>query len=431
MSFQYYPSPFKYHDTVDSVGDSLKKRKRGASEEDTGGDDASSKSEHDSSIEDDFVSLPPNKAQQFRTAGYRSSKDPPGGAFPHQAKGRRAGDHLTPARLARELAKLKPPFVEKRPLLEDNQQSQQNVLAFPGLKQAHVANLHTLMHRCLLEGDYIRAGRAFAMLLRTESDSKQLDIRSHSLWGIGAEILLRCKGQSLGNPEALSEQEDLSNPAFSSYQVTEEAFALAKNYYERLVLEFRYQHWNADPLSAHQLYPIMFCQWIAFIADQSGLATAHLDQYKGTYRSLNEDSDPASDDSMSDDIEHESIRRKTFEMAKEVAKTMSDKMQGFPYSDDVTMWQLRGNLHLWLADLSVTLSRERHDTYSDSEDAVSPRHSYPSKEESAQLLESQDQIKQANFAFEKAKECEKTNSVSLAETQNAENPSRPGSSPTT
>jgi hypothetical protein len=53
------------------------------------------------------------------------------------------------------------------------------------LAKRHLAVLTTVLYRCLLEGDYGRAERAFACLLR----GKEVEIRA--VWGVGLELLLR------------------------------------------------------------------------------------------------------------------------------------------------------------------------------------------------------------------------------------------------
>ncbi|KAI0974577.1 hypothetical protein F4678DRAFT_381742 [Xylaria arbuscula] len=51
----------------------------------------------------------------------------------------------------------------------------------------HLGTLTAVMHRCLRDGDMVRAKRAFGLLLR----SRDVDLRIDNLWAVGSEILMR------------------------------------------------------------------------------------------------------------------------------------------------------------------------------------------------------------------------------------------------
>ncbi|KAI0540730.1 hypothetical protein GGR58DRAFT_105162 [Xylaria digitata] len=51
----------------------------------------------------------------------------------------------------------------------------------------HLNTMAAIMHRCLRNGDIVRAKRAFGLLVRT----RDVDIRLDNLWAIGSEILIR------------------------------------------------------------------------------------------------------------------------------------------------------------------------------------------------------------------------------------------------
>lgn len=134
-------------------------------------------------------SLHPDLAHQYERAGQPYDQDPPGRDFPHRPipDGRDAANHLSLAELKGELASLKPPLIHDADLQDGHSTT---------LKRHHLAVLTTIMHHCLLQGDYIRAGRAWGMILRTEVSGTRPNIQSHGLWGIGAEILLQAEGQA-------------------------------------------------------------------------------------------------------------------------------------------------------------------------------------------------------------------------------------------
>ncbi|TGJ84063.1 hypothetical protein E0Z10_g4689 [Xylaria hypoxylon] len=70
----------------------------------------------------------------------------------------------------------------------------------------HLNTMTAIMHRCLRDGDIVRAKRAFGLLVRT----RDIDVRIDNLWAIGSEILIRD-----GEEEAMSELKKPSLPASS------------------------------------------------------------------------------------------------------------------------------------------------------------------------------------------------------------------------
>ena len=82
------------------------------------------------------------------------------------------------------------------------------------------------MIKCLLDGDYARAERAFKLLLSTEILGRLPDLRVRNLWGIGAEILLNRKGR-VG-------QIDEGRLTFFNREAVEDV----KNYYRSLIIQY-------------------------------------------------------------------------------------------------------------------------------------------------------------------------------------------------
>ena len=403
MSHQYYPYPFVPVTQAlnDASSRAKRKRKRHTSGGESEDDEATSQVQDDDQTQNDYLaeaSLPTHIAHQYRIAGQPFTQDLPGAGFPHRAQDHPEG-LLTTARLATELANVKPP------VLETAQQNQQLSRANIILKQTHLATLYTLMHKCLLRSDCMRAARAMGMLLRTEISGEQIDIRSQNIWGIGAEILLQSKGQSMRMSEGHGEDQNERLIEPNTVPLTREGFDQAKDYFERLILEFPYQKWRTDRLSALHIYPVMFSQWIAFIVDQQTRAMANLRGDNNPSPTLDDDSDASSEGLASNREELESIRKATLEKAREIANRMDEVMQSFPYSDDATMWQLRGDLHLWLADLSIaSQSRRRRDgELSDSDDSTFSRSRISSKTQ--ERREHSKQAQHAKEAFSKAKDC--------------------------
>ncbi|KAI1420992.1 hypothetical protein F5Y12DRAFT_790582 [Xylaria sp. FL1777] len=70
----------------------------------------------------------------------------------------------------------------------------------------HLNTMTAIMHRCLRDGDIVRAKRAFGLLVRT----RDVDVRLGDLWAIGSEILMR------DGEEDVATSSDLKKAHFSS-----------------------------------------------------------------------------------------------------------------------------------------------------------------------------------------------------------------------
>lgn len=241
---------------------------------------------------------------------------------------------LPPSKLTWELANLSPPLLTvsggtSRETLESQQS---------GLKQQHLAVLTTIMHRSLLQGNYMRAGRAWGLLLRAEVRGRPMDLRSNGLWSLGAEILLQSDVQ-------VKRSQD------NHTDFTREGFESARAYYERLILQYPWKKWHPDALSSLHFYPAMFALWISFIYDR------HL----GALQALPRESlTPSEDGTNTDDIAEEpaiakrqAIRTSTLRSAQEIAERLDDILLSFPYSDSASLWSLGGMVARWMSDLSL------------------------------------------------------------------------------
>lgn len=300
-------------------------------------------------------------AQEYRTAGQAFDQELPSGHFPHtpfHGKADRLAESDTRARIHADLAALKPPLYVPRDVgLPSNL----------GLRQRHVAVLTSVMHRSLLEGDYVRAGRAWGMLLRAEMNGRHMDLRTHGRWGIGAEILLRRDAQ-LAQRRMTQEDDDHDDGDPYSREETADFFSedgldKARDYYERLILQYPYRKQNPNAVNALDFYPAMFGLWIYFVQDRhkTALSRIHHSIGNGDRERTNEDlhtntppSSPASERSERGHARTEDVRRSTLQQAEEIAIRLEELLLSPPYSDDPTLWSLRGMVALWVGDLSLT-----------------------------------------------------------------------------
>ena len=222
------------------------------------------------------------------------------------------------------------------------------------LRQQHLSVLTTILHRCLLENDYTRAGRAWGMLLRTECGGRAFDLRANGRWGIGAEILLRQKyhnaeahlntrdeeDSELGLDSAAAELRRDRAPEPDKQWFSREGFEKAREYYERLILDYPYYRNAAHRTSALDFYPAMFSLWIYGIQED----------HKQEHKTLQ---DTTSLDSFSVDPHP---RTGVLAQASELADRMDALMISPPYSDNSTLLNLRLMVRRWIEDLQVEKS---------------------------------------------------------------------------
>ncbi|KAI1734325.1 hypothetical protein F4680DRAFT_356578 [Xylaria scruposa] len=82
-------------------------------------------------------------------------------------------------------------------------------------RMRHLNTMTAIMHRCLRDGDIVRAKRALGLLMRT----RDVDVRADNLWAIGLEILMRdgeegevkAAAKRPSSPSALSSGDALSS----------------------------------------------------------------------------------------------------------------------------------------------------------------------------------------------------------------------------
>ncbi|KAL8810248.1 MAG: hypothetical protein Q9223_005422 [Gallowayella weberi] len=256
------------------------------------------------------------------------------------------------------------------PSQSDDEESQAkaipNITSGSGLRQQHYTILTSLLHRCLLEKDYVRASRAWGMLLRLEVNGQPLDIRVQERWGIGAELLLRGEGVS-GTPHC----EDI--------YLSLESLMRAKDYYERLIIQYPFRKTSPESTSSLTFYPVMFGVWIYSIQLRYKVTVQDTVQsLEGMDRTRSDaTSDKGFEDSDSSDggtqinVQRAALRR-ALQQAQEVVERLRELLISPPYSDDAGLWKLLGNLYLWLNQLSDQISTSLSSTIGPKDHSTSP-----------------------------------------------------------
>jgi hypothetical protein len=358
-----------------------KKRKTSHHQDLESADSDSGQDEGPPSARPDAHSLPSfasSELAQLRVAGLLPEEEPriPRSPFPH-APARLSRPFLGTAGIAKELAG--PPA---RLFTVDGtaRQRTSSHTQSSNLRQTHLNVLSTLMHRCLLEADYNRAGRAWGMILRTKAaHGNKVDLRNHGRWGIGAEILLRRRPQVAGDAQSAAVgQAPPEDPTITNDDIfSEQGFELAREYYERLIVQHPTRKQHPTAVDQRSFYPAMFSLWVQEVCEKSRQArTRNAEQQnakegprRSRSRSMSIDSNnfdstndvhgmsptdldgkstPNSARALEDAIQVEELAR-----AMEIAERLDDLVASPPFDKQASLLQLRGNIALWISDLTV------------------------------------------------------------------------------
>ncbi|KAF1960597.1 hypothetical protein CC80DRAFT_488896 [Byssothecium circinans] len=237
----------------------------------------------------------------------------------------------------------------------------------PPSRKTHLNVLNTVMHRCLLEGDYDRAARAWGLILRSQvSGSTHIDPRNHARWGLGAELLLRPKSRSRSNQndhesDFEDDASDLSYRAKESETYSREGFDLARNYYERFVVQYYYQRNLPNAVDSRVFYPALFTVWIRDILDQSQRARKQYRKELGRLASSDADSHDDSELTPEARAREAAIRAEELSSARQLCEKLDSELRVPPYDKLPGLLSLRGNVGLWISDLLVRTSETESD----------------------------------------------------------------------
>ena len=237
-----------------------------------------------------------------------------------------------------------------------------------GLKHQHLAVLTAIMHKCLLKGDYLRAGRAWGILLRAEIHGRPPELRSNGLWSLGADIILQSDAKATIVPQGHTEDpewdatlytgencENLHSHLTTPYS-TQTDFKQAKAYFERLILQYPWRKWLRNSISSLHFYPVMFGLWISVVQGQQRDALARL--FDGSDDSGEDPNDMSDKIEVSYQAKTDAIRLSTLDSAVEIYDDLQKLLESFPYSDCASLWTLKGKVSLWLSDLCLTQPTE-------------------------------------------------------------------------
>ena len=328
---------------------------------------------HSSSASQDR-SLGEEVATQYATSGQPTGKTIRSGKFPHIFPYCLEDESLATARstLTDKFANL------RHPLHCANSFDHANPGSNPkGLRQRHLITLTATMHRCLLQRDYVRAGRAWAMLLRAEDSGHSFDLRNNDRWGVGAEVLLQRWAHSLkssGKAVGLMNNCGRNGEHLISTSLDSRGIEQTKDYYERLVLQYPYRKVSPKSTGPQDFYFAMFGLWIHAIKERHSLSMTKIEDDAQNLSEVKVDRLGKSDRPLISDPmlrqcrETKSICQDTLQHAHEIATHLQDLLISPPYSDNARFWELLGMVYLWVADLLLVTWSQRDSVDTNYED---------------------------------------------------------------
>ena len=249
------------------------------------------------------------------------------------------------------------------------------------LRERHLNVLNSIMHQCLLKGDYDRAGRAWALLLRAELSGISYDIRPQGRWGIGAEILLRKTGVGIYNFQSSGTSSRESAVPYQECQnIDLDRIIDVRSYFERLILQYPARKYESESVSSATFYPTKFGFWVYEVqARRKNALTAHwrrrclndgLDQASyspespSSHAKFLSNSSACSNDEIGSPFAYHteegfdiseyqiaSIYRAELRSAKDIAARLDEVISSPPHDKHVNLLHLRGMVDLWIGQL--------------------------------------------------------------------------------
>lgn len=274
------------------------------------------------------------------------------------------------------------------------------------LKIQHLSVLVAIMMRNLEEGDMERAERAWGLLLRMQVAGKGVELRKTGFWAVGAKLLMRGavnkqrkqwreEGAGGGNDnegtidggDGLKIRDDAEAGGRLGGQkrfCTAEGLLEAKDYYERLILQYPYKRQFHGSVTALDFWPAMLgCEIYGIQFEQNDRLRKIAKQAEKDERGDISDTDISDEgEDMHTENEgdpgdkaflaHQRRKARRFRRRKEkrweergelrrtalsaielVAQRMDELMTTPPYSDSKDLLRLRGMVALYAGDLCV------------------------------------------------------------------------------
>lgn len=245
-----------------------------------------------------------------------------------------------------------------------------------GPRQQHLAVVLAILHRCLLQGEYVRASRAWALLLRSEMNGRPMDVRDQERWGIGAELLhqksLSQRRDLLREDRGSSHQEYHEMSTTNTNSRYNEYSPSSQDYYDRLIVQYPYRKRYQTAVGPLEFYPALF--GLRMFSEQQNyqdLLRSFQDNKLDDQDNMRDDTSSGNGSTSPENRNSEFLRIKNFlessvTRGKEMANRLDELLSSPPYSDDSSLQNLRKMIDLWIEDLLTSPYFKRPDHQRDS-----------------------------------------------------------------
>lgn len=353
------------------------------------------------------LSHSPNTLRQFALAGLSPEEELPSRAhpnFPHRSlpPGWQPGDVRSRRRRSRSAAATSESEADADTDGEAAgvpsrraQQRSGELLSSQADIFKHMSTMMAILHRCIHEGDMVRAKRAFRLLLGT----RDVDIRLNDMWTMGAEILMR-DGESKATRKHQQPQgrrrgegeEDPEDPADDarpppSRWGSADNMEKVRDYLESLAQHYPYDIKFSRSINAVDFWPALYNIEIYNVDAEHRRALHRLEESAALEEEDDEGNDEShlsgSEDDDGDDYEarfqrrserreeerakrrwaaKDEISHETRIAAQQIAERMDNLMMAAPYTTHVELLRLRGMLSLFIGDLHLPNRLLRHNS---------------------------------------------------------------------
>ncbi|KAK7423775.1 hypothetical protein QQZ08_008930 [Neonectria magnoliae] len=300
------------------------------------------------------LSHTPGMVYQFATAGLAETDEDPSQLipdFPHRGLGRAAG-------LGRDVESDSDAETDDEGTKEKKKKKKNSTVRERGRGGPYEVLLQSVQ-QFLDQGDINKAARAYGLLLQMRPSGAVVDVRRHSLWAIGAEILMRQGEQPRGiNNDGDPDYDDLGvTPGGLRRWGRAANINKVKAYFDTLIQQHPYDYKHPRAVCAVDF-------WVAMLSCE--IYNAHTEHVMALDRAVDAVEDEARqsvgvDDSYgSEEPESregqlkrrkEELRLQALATMRAITKRMGGLMQDLPYSRNHDLLRLRAMASLYVADL--------------------------------------------------------------------------------
>ncbi|KAK4997259.1 hypothetical protein LTR66_003295 [Elasticomyces elasticus] len=283
----------------------------------------------------------------YHVAGHEPHVPLPSFPFPHTPAETPELHKIGSKSIEAELAALKPPLYFPPPNHEDGSTT---------LRQKQLGVLTTILHHSLLHGKYMRAARAWGMVLRAEFSGHGFD---------GAEKHIRAPDIDAGADSDAERAGDEPAPAPAPF--SEQGFKAAREYYDRLILQYPPHKSAPNAINALTFYSVMFGLWIYEVQYKTDQLRGQTKQHPyGVSARQGSDCADSDDEQQSSTSEAQTkltnleveIKKEETKQARQIAARLDELLLSPPYDTHVPLLRLRGMVSLWLIDLLAVIIDE-------------------------------------------------------------------------